>query len=44
VSMQATIVPYALAYVLADVWAWSLAATYNLRWHENLGPAKSTQR
>ena len=39
-SMQATIVSYVLAYVLA----WGLEAMHNLKWYENLGPAKSTPR
>jgi len=40
VSMQATIV----SYVLADVLARGVEAMHNLRWYENLGPAKSTRR
>ncbi len=35
-SMQATILPYVLAR--------GMEAMQNLRWDENLGPAKSTQR
>ncbi len=35
-SMQATIVSYVLAF--------GLEAMRNLKWYENLGPAKSAQR